>query len=231
MNAAKFLVLTLIDRFLTEDQELFGPSQRDDRRRELQVQRAHTVFEALDQESEDQNAIDLATDKLEDFFMLFRNGQRTTLFHTIFEEGDYPASFWPCFHLLWGDFEGIQHKRAAKLLKKYRGSWTADSLPRTDPYKPDQSIRAVYDNLPEEITIFRGNAKGEPLGLSWTLERRIAEFFARRIGLFAQTMPTIVKATVSKRDVARGCYALCISSAARLSMMQAKATTWKPARV
>jgi hypothetical protein len=32
-------------------------------------------------------------------------------------------------------------------------------------------------------------------------------------------------------SIARGCYALCISSAARLSMMQAKATTWKPARV
>ena len=29
----------------------------------------------------------------------------------------------------------------------------------------------------------------------------------------------------------RGCYAPCTRSAARLSMMQTKATTWKPARV
>jgi hypothetical protein len=202
MDMLRLYVCHVIDELLLEDQKLLGHSPRDDEKRELQIQRLHAAFDALDCESEGQNAVALVQDKLDRFLTLFRNGQRTELFHIIFEEGNYPVSFWPCFHRVWGNFEGIQHKRTAKLLKKYRGNWSADSLPTVDHYKPDQSTRAVYDSLPEEITIFRGNPTGKPLGLSWTLELKVAEFFARRIGLFTQTVPTVVKATVSKRDVA-----------------------------
>ena len=58
---------------------------------------------------------------------------------------------------------------------------------------------AVYDELPDQVTIYRGVAEGrEPYGLSWTNNYDTASWFAHR---FQTKNPYILTTTCDKKDV------------------------------
>ena len=63
----------------------------------------------------------------------------------------------------------------------------------------DENEYNIFQNLPDQIPVYRGlqpNAK--ELSLSWTLDRSVAEWFAKR---FHNKDPKIVEATIQKKDV------------------------------
>jgi hypothetical protein len=61
--------------------------------------------------------------------------------------------------------------------------------------------RRLLAALPDRITIYRGCGKKNIRGISWTLNRRLAEAFPF-FGRFRVERPLLVAASVDKRDVA-----------------------------
>lgn len=61
----------------------------------------------------------------------------------------------------------------------------------------DQAEWLAYQALPEVVTVYRGTERGRKLGMSWTLSRKRAEWFAKRF----QRRPLVVTGTVAKRHV------------------------------
>jgi hypothetical protein len=91
---------------------------------------------------------------------------------------------------VWTDSESIY---------QHWGMWVSLWRSMPEPHcTMDADERAVFDALPDEITIYRGYAKGHVrLGLSWTLDRDRAEWFARRFSLLGYE-PRLVTATIPK---------------------------------
>jgi hypothetical protein len=64
----------------------------------------------------------------------------------------------------------------------------------------DEGLR-IFDSLPEQIEVWRGTSHKRGLaGLSWTRDRAMAVFFARRF-CSAKRVPLLAKGIVEKRDV------------------------------
>jgi hypothetical protein len=109
---------------------------------------------------------------------------------------DRPEIFWRALHAEWSGFDKIPHREFERAFKLAKDKWRKSYLP-----KPDL---AFYDSLPDEIEVYRGaDAHAEyAVGLSWTLDRTVAESFARgHRGIFNPN-PVVLVADVSKRDVA-----------------------------
>ncbi len=59
--------------------------------------------------------------------------------------------------------------------------------------------RLLYENLPENFTVYRGyNSESAVRGFSWTINREKAEWFARRSG---EKNSFIASLQISKNDV------------------------------
>jgi hypothetical protein len=59
---------------------------------------------------------------------------------------------------------------------------------------------AFYDALPATITVWRGCARGRERGLSWTVDRAVAEGFARGKRCINRN-PTMVRADIPRQHV------------------------------
>ena len=82
------------------------------------------------------------------------------------------AAFWRWVVREWGGFDSIPHDRFRYAFQRWRPYWSLDFM------SPDD--RATYSHFPDEgITIFRGQDRNRRLGLSWTINREVAEGFAR----------------------------------------------------
>ena len=75
-------------------------------------------------------------------------------------DGDGPA-FWQVILRAWSTFDLIPHGDFAAQFARFAS---------TAPPKPD---------MPERMTVYRGQDDSAPLGLSWTLSWDVAEGFAR----------------------------------------------------
>lgn len=63
----------------------------------------------------------------------------------------------------------------------------------------DEAERRIFDNLPEEVTIYRGvQSKKHKRGLSWTLSYEKAEWFANR---YSNENPIVYKTVVPKKHI------------------------------
>lgn len=60
--------------------------------------------------------------------------------------------------------------------------------------------RETFGLLPDEFTVFRGYAMGDGLGMSWTLDRRVANWFAHREWLFTQVAPKTLIGSVKRKN-------------------------------
>jgi hypothetical protein len=98
----------------------------------------------------------------------------------------------------WYSWDFIQHDQWKPVLKRARPAWTLDV------FSDDQ--RAMYDELPDKITIYRGCNKVIRHGhrrLSWTLDHDVAHWFARRGDLFLEGGdPVVYEGVLDKKDVA-----------------------------
>jgi hypothetical protein len=84
-----------------------------------------------------------------------------------------------------------------------RDEW-ATTFARVDPQQlMTAREQKKFEALPESFTVYRGYVKGYGFdnadGLSWTLDRNVAEFFASE--MVAGVVSTVVERVVNKQDV------------------------------
>lgn len=105
-----------------------------------------------------------------------------------------PAQWWEIVSGIWTDSENIWQE-----MERWEGIF--ESAPEGDPM--DDEERKVFDALPDEITIYRGTCAPDGIGsgMSWTLDRDKAEWFATRLYMPGRSgAPQVVTGVVSKAD-------------------------------
>jgi hypothetical protein len=117
--------------------------------------------------------------------------------------GKAGAAFWRWLPMHWSGFDAIPHDFYEAWFREYRNDWTPDRMSSV-PEDPDQlSPRAAYDALPDHgISIYRGQGLDHEPGLSWTLNRKVAEGFARGHRGFGPRNPGVLEAEIEKADIA-----------------------------
>lgn len=104
------------------------------------------------------------------------------------------SEYWRILSELWSDTENMwQNGYTWKLLMD------SDRPGRAENFMDDDE-RAALAELPDELTIYRGTSHGLPPGMSWTLDRDRAEWFARRYQREGYG-PEMMVGHVSKKDV------------------------------
>lgn len=92
-------------------------------------------------------------------------------------------AFWEVMVEAWLTFDLIPHKEFVRLFKRF-----ATSAPSVD--------------LPESMTVYRGQSADAPKGLSWTLNRAVAESFARGHRGILNRNPVVLELEVTRDQVA-----------------------------
>lgn len=103
-------------------------------------------------------------------------------------------AFWPVFLEAWPKCDDTWECRhdILEAMDFYRGFFLS--------YATDAE-RAFYDRLPNWITIYRGCSRDRVFGLSWTLDRKVAERFARGHRGIMVPDPVIAEAKVRTREI------------------------------
>jgi hypothetical protein len=96
--------------------------------------------------------------------------------------------FWKILQQEWDGFDRIDYQAFERLFQRFRPWWRA----------PENSF---YSSLPEQFQIYRGTDAGHPVGLSWTLDLRVAQEFALGHRGISNKKPTILCAAISIADV------------------------------
>lgn len=131
-----------------------------------------------------------------DYLRLFGSADRPWKFQNIMEMagqtcGDF---FWRTLHLEWSSFDRIPHRNFARLFQLHRGAWRSEHLTPADA--------EAFGRLPEVVTAYRGQAAANPVGLSWSLKKQVAESFARGHRGLLNPSPIIIEAQISRADIA-----------------------------
>ena len=74
------------------------------------------------------------------------------------------------------------------------------SNPGRWPLLMSENDRAVWSALPDIVDLFRGCGPGNRMGLSWSLDRAVAEKFPQYVR-YRQQEPSVLHARVKKADV------------------------------
>lgn len=93
--------------------------------------------------------------------------------------------FWEVVTKSWSSFDLIPHEDFEGLFARF-----VDSAPKCEPTR---------------MTVFRGQNAGAPLGLSWTLDRKVAEEFARGHRGIRNRHPVVLERVVTRDQVAFVC--------------------------
>lgn len=97
---------------------------------------------------------------------------------------------------IWVDSEGTSQDPNCSLSQLIEWFTEADKKALMD----DEDYQ-VFDTLPSEFSVYRGiSTHGNTNGLSWTLNRETAEWFAKRFS-FDGSKGTVIEATAKKEDV------------------------------
>ena len=76
---------------------------------------------------------------------------------------------------------------------RLRGHWRPEYM--------DRDQVGFYRTLPEDLNIFRGQDQNRDIGISWTLDRNVAERYAQ--GECSTNMdPTVIEVRIKKSDIA-----------------------------
>lgn len=101
--------------------------------------------------------------------------------------------WWDLVGIVWTDSENIHQN-----LDAWEEVWASDRPQRLQVMDKDE--KAALAALPAKLTVWRGAIAGlNEEGMSWTLDRARAEWFARRFKREGE--PVLVEATVPKRTV------------------------------
>jgi hypothetical protein len=99
-----------------------------------------------------------------------------------------PTLFWPAFHADWPHCDGTW--------------WIQDLLLGVLRRQAPALISdAFFDALPAQVRVFRGCSRERVRGVSWTLDRRIAEGFAQGHRFIPVPDPIIASAIIDKSVV------------------------------
>lgn len=105
-----------------------------------------------------------------------------------------PSEYWELLASIWTDSENIWENKGL-----WRKLWTAKLPDKESAMDQDELDRLA--SLPQELTIYRGsNRSTNQKGLSWTLSRDKAKWFANRFHSNGRRR-TICIATVDKKNV------------------------------
>jgi hypothetical protein len=116
-----------------------------------------------------------AEQKWSSFIFMHERAYRMYAFSLIEADIEDDATYWDVLGSIWTDSENIWQEEE---------SWGEYlSSERTDrDHLMDEDERKAFAKLPETITIHRGYKRGErKMGMSWTISRPQAEWFARRL--------------------------------------------------
>lgn len=117
--------------------------------------------------------------------------------------------------LLDGFVEEMHYADDKSYWTTLRSTWTACEFPSTNrelfltlfnsprpcrEYLMDDGERKALKKLPDRLEIFRGFAGSRGKGLSWTLDRDKAEWFARRFHVVHGKPPMLLEGTCKKSD-------------------------------
>lgn len=113
-----------------------------------------------------------------------------------------PEKVWPLVGWVWTDNDNVW-----QFNDEWREVWSLDDLDNTFVVEQqelvmDEEERALLAAMPDTLTVYRGTPKpdlnGE--GMSWTLNRDKAVWFAKRFREDGDDV-TVITGTVAKRDV------------------------------
>ncbi|RVA54278.1 hypothetical protein EN933_10800 [Mesorhizobium sp. M7A.F.Ca.US.001.01.1.1] len=101
--------------------------------------------------------------------------------------------FWPVFHKVWPTTDATwrQQDELVELLQFHQ--------PMEEFLKGQD--RVFYEQLPDVIQIYRGSSRDRVHGLSWTIDRRIAESFARGHRGVPVPEPVVARVSIPKSAV------------------------------
>ena len=106
-----------------------------------------------------------------------------------------PRQTWSLIGEAWTDSENIW-----QLWSEWMILWTHDT-PLHSAMMTKAEIKALAD-MPDEIEVFRGVNRGDmSSGFSWTIDRKKAEWFARRYAEGEGRTSVVLHGTVAKSDV------------------------------
>jgi hypothetical protein len=117
---------------------------------------------------------------------------------TLLEEfEDCAVIFWPLLMHWWVDGESNCNRGAVPLIKRAI-EWEGGRLPHDFMWPEDKSF---FDALPATVTIYRGIQRpGRHIGISWTTDRKKAEWFAQRFA-FGEKKPVLLTGRVRKLKI------------------------------
>jgi hypothetical protein len=96
-------------------------------------------------------------------------------------------AFWAVMQDEWSSFDRIPHPTYVRLFEKFAPQWTA-----TD----------AINGLPDQLTVYRGQSRDAPVGLSWTHNKLVADGFARGHRGISVPNGTVLERRISRKDVA-----------------------------
>ena len=95
-------------------------------------------------------------------------------------------AFWEVMNEAWPSFDLIPHKAFEKAFRHFK-------------------LYAPREGIPPRVTVYRGQSKDSPLGLSWTTSRAVAESFAHGHRGIRTPNPVIYSLEVTRKQIAFLC--------------------------
>jgi len=87
------------------------------------------------------------------------------------------------------------------------GAWSGfDLIPQQQFEFLFTRFEAPLCDVPERLTVYRGQNTRKPNGLSWTLDRKVAEGFARGHRSIVNPTPVVLELEVTREQVAFVCH-------------------------
>lgn len=101
-------------------------------------------------------------------------------------------TYWHVLGHIWTDSENIWQEEEQWL------EYLSDERPGRE-HLMDEDEREAFESLPDTLTIHRGYKQDDrKMGMSWTLEVKMAEWFAARLAHHDEDDPRVVSGTIDK---------------------------------
>jgi hypothetical protein len=126
-----------------------------------------------------------------------RRGHRWGILHALLDRFEgYPVVFWTLLFHAWEDAESDCLRRVPAKMK--RAIWFDFNRMPHEYMSPEN--KAFFKSLPKIVTIYRGTQRpGRHVGVCWTTDKAMAEWFARRNGHCGK--PVLMTGRVRKRNI------------------------------
>jgi hypothetical protein len=136
----------------------------------------------------------LEADNFQGYIFRHEKPYRISAFNRCLTRGLKGQQYWECLASVWTSSENIwQHHKTWKEL------WNSKEPSKLACMDPAEQM--TFHNLPPSFTVWRGvQYRGRKKGLSWTLDKNRAEWFAKRYLKKGRT-PWLCSATVLKSYV------------------------------